>query len=78
MCCCCCCQVRGALSPPDELAYIASNSRSSGLIVQDQDTLHKVVAAMKQVRGERGVGLSPNLAEQRILLKALALINLLN
>jgi hypothetical protein len=50
-------QVRGALSPADELAYIVAHSGSSGLVVQDADTLHKVWPLLQQVSvGIHGCG----------------------
>lgn len=49
-------QVRGALSPADELAYIVAHSGSSGLVVQDADTLNKVWPLLQQVGVWEGWG----------------------
>jgi hypothetical protein len=49
-------QVRGALSPADELAYIVAHSGSSGLVVQDADTLNKVWPLLQQVSVWEGWG----------------------
>ena len=49
-------QVRGSNSPAEELCYILGNSGSSGLVVQDVETLQKVAAAANQVRAGGGGG----------------------
>ncbi len=42
-------QVRCALAPVDELAYIMASSRSSGLVVQDMEALEKLIPALSKV-----------------------------
>lgn len=44
-------QVRGATSPPEELAYIARHSDSVGLIVQDAATLDALVPLLHLAHG---------------------------
>ncbi|KAL3144719.1 hypothetical protein ABBQ38_001843 [Trebouxia sp. C0009 RCD-2024] len=48
--------VRGASSPPHELAYIMRQSDSSGLVVQDLETLRKLLPYLTQAQASNGNG----------------------
>lgn len=40
-------QVRGSSAPPDELSYITTQSGAVGLVLQDEETLCKLLAKMR-------------------------------
>lgn len=40
-------QVRGSSAPPDELSYITTQSGAVGLVLQDEETLCKLLARMR-------------------------------
>ncbi|MEW5313818.1 MAG: hypothetical protein WDW38_005355 [Sanguina aurantia] len=44
--------VRGATAPADELSYITTQSGAVGLVLQDEDTLVKLLAKMRQQQDE--------------------------
>ena len=46
--------VRGAASPPEEMAYILSHSRSVGVIAQDTQTLERVLPFLSSGAGSNG------------------------
>lgn len=52
--------VRGASSPPDELAYIVRQSDSSGLVVQDLETLRKLMPHISKPQNTNGGGNGSN------------------
>jgi long-chain acyl-CoA synthetase len=66
--------VRGASSPLEEMGYILSHSNSSGLIVQDINTLERMLPILSHGSNANGTGASSRTAVQHALQDALRFV----
>lgn len=59
-------QVRGSTAPPDELSYITTQSGAVGLVLQDEETLCKLIAKMRHQQATSDSGSHPITALQHL------------